>query len=91
MNLAGLVVNYLSFASAGHLKLALRMHGGEITVESGFGLRAVHIYSMTPEGATTHSLGFSPLTLIGGVVLLAAAIFLILLLIGRIKRAQKKS
>lgn len=86
LNAAAFVVNYCSWLRDHRLPLALRMHGGEITVELGFGLRGNHIYAMTPEGLTTHNLHFDPLSMILCLLMGIALIYLILLIIGKVRR-----
>lgn len=76
-------INYRSFAENNHLKICHRMHGGEITIENGFGYFARHIYGMSIEDKTTHSLVFSwPLFLIS-VLIVAVLIYVIMLVIGK--------
>ena len=57
--LAGMYVNYRTYKQENRLKFAIRHHGGEITIEEGFGLQAIHTYGMTPEQSDTHDLRFS--------------------------------
>ena len=81
---AGTLVNYLYFQKNDHLLLSVKMHGGEITVEHGFALRAVHIYGMTQNSTTTHSLGFSPLGLLASLLLSFLLLLGILALAGKL-------
>ena len=91
ITLAGLYINYRFYLENRHLRWSLKNHGGEITIESGFGLRAVHIYGMTPDQATTHKLVFDPLNFILCLLALTAIILLIIWLGGVIKKAGKKA
>ena len=56
---AGMAVNYMYYQKNGHLLLCLRMFGGEITVEQGFGLKMTHIYSMLQGQKDMVSLSFN--------------------------------
>ena len=78
---SGLAVNYFHYLKEGYLLLAHTMYGGEITVQSGFGLSFTHIYTMEPGGRDSLSLRFDPLNflitfaVIFGIVLLAGLLF----------------
>ena len=85
LNAAAFVVNLLSWQGDHHLPLALRMHGGEITAETGFGLRGTHLYAMTQDQLTTHSLRFDPLSMILCFLAVFLAAYLILLIIGKLR------
>ena len=88
LNAVGAALNYYSFQSQNHLLIKLSTFGGEITIENGFGgLRAVHIYAMTPDGVTTHSLRFSPILFVLCFVITAAVIFVILRIVRRLRSA----
>ncbi|MCR5794954.1 MAG: hypothetical protein K6G61_06375 [Solobacterium sp.] len=78
ITLAGMYINYRSFLDTHYLKWSLKMHGGEITAENGFGLRVSHIYAMTPETSDSHSLGFSPVSFLVTFLVIAAAVILVL-------------
>ncbi len=84
----GLAVNYLHYLKEGFLLLAYTMYGGEITVQSGFGLSFTHIYTMEPGGRDSLSLRFDPLNLL----ITFAAIFVIaygiVLLAGHLSRRK---
>ena len=84
LNAAAFVVNLLSWHSSSHLPLALRMHGGEITVELGFGLRGVHLYAMSLEDVTTHGLHFDPITMVLCLLIGIGLVYLVLLLGGKV-------
>ena len=81
LNAAAFAVNLLCWQGNRRLPLALRMHGGEITSEFGFGLRGTHIYGMTPDQLTTHNLRFDPASMIlcflAGVILAYAVLSVI--------------
>ena len=87
ITLAGLYINYRCYLEHQHLRWSLKQHGGEITIENGFGLRAVHVYGMTADQAATHKLVFDPLNFILCHVAVTAVIFLILWLGGMIRKA----
>ena len=84
LNAAAFVTNLVSWGKTHHLPLALRRHGGEITVEQGFGLRGVHIYAMTPQEADAHSLGFDPVSMVLCLLAGIAVVYLILFIAGKI-------
>ena len=88
LNAAGFVVNLVSYHSGAdsgrHLPLALHMHGGEVTVEFGFGLRAVHLYGMAQGQSTTHSLSFDPVSMIVCLLLGIGVAYLVLLVGGKV-------
>ena len=56
--LAGMLVNYRAYQEDHYLKYSIKNHGGEITIEYGFGLEAVHIYTMEMGGHDSHRLRF---------------------------------
>ena len=88
LNAVGVALNWFSYQSQKHLLIKLSTFGGEITIEHGFGgLRAVHIYAMTPDGVTTHSLRFSPILFVICFVITAAVIFVIFRIVRRIRHA----
>ena len=58
----GMFINYRAFQQDHHLKYSIKHHGGEITIEHGFGLQAVHIYAMSPEENDSHTLRFDPIS-----------------------------
>lgn len=73
--LAGMFVNYRSYQEDHHLKYSIRMHGGEITIEHGFGLEAVHIYAMEPGGHDSHRLRFDPIGFLLYFAVIAVIVF----------------
>ena len=85
INLLGLGYEYLSWRTQHYLPLALQFPGGECLGQYGFGLYAFHIYGMTPDQVSSHSVAFRPLLFLLGVLALAALIFLILTMIAKIK------
>ena len=84
LNAAAFVVNLLSWHSSNHLPLALHMHGGEVTVELGFGLRGVHLYAMSMEDVTTHSLHFDPISMVVCLLVGIGVVYLVLLVGGKL-------
>ncbi len=88
LNAVGAALNFFSYQSQKHLLIKLSTFGGEITIEHGFGgLQAVHIYAMTPDGVTTHSLRFSPVLFLFFFLASAAVIYVILRIVRRMRRA----
>ena len=57
--LCGMGINYYWFTKHNWLKFAFRTHCGEITIENGFGLEAVHTYAMSPEEVDAVGMKFS--------------------------------
>ena len=86
INLIGALLNYIYYRFNEHLLLCFRSFGGEITVESAFGLIAVHIYTMDPNGKDSLRIRFYPLLFIAWVLIIALIIFLILFVIGKIRK-----
>ena len=84
LDLLGTGINFLYYPTHRSLLLAYRMHGGEITSELGFGVRAVHICGMTPDAVTTHSLSFSLFGFLLFLVPLFLLVFLLLVLAERL-------
>ena len=80
LTVGGLLVNYLSFRDQGYMPLAINRFGGEITVMTGFGLKCVHIYAMTSNGRDLVSLSFSIVSFVLTFLLIAAIIYVLLLL-----------
>ena len=80
-------VNYLWFQSNRWFLFSYKIYGGEITVEVAPGLRASHIYGMTPDAVTTHSMAFSPVSFIVCFVILALLIYLILRIISGVRKS----
>ncbi len=85
LNAAAFVVNYASWVSRHTLPLAVKLHGGEVTVELGFGLRAAHLYGMTPDQVTTHNAAFDPISMAVCFLALLAAAYLVLFLIAKVR------
>lgn len=89
LNGIGALLNWLSFRSSNSLLIKLNTFGGEITIEHGFGgIRAVHIYGMTPDQLTTHSVQFSTAGFVISVLLTLAVVYLILLVFRRVRTAS---
>ena len=86
LNAAAFVVNLCAWniGSGKHLPLALHMHGGEITVELGFGLRAVHTYAMRVDQVTTHHLAFDPISMVVCLLVCIGIVYLVLFIGGRL-------
>ena len=74
----GLVINLIWYRLNGRLLLGVRMYGGEIVIQSGFGLLYRHIYSMAIDGHDTISLRFDILSFILTFIVIFAAVFVIL-------------
>jgi len=87
-NALGLLVNYRSYLAEKHLLLSYKVYGGEITSESGFGLRAIHTYSMMQGGSDAHCLRFSPLEFMLWLLIGMLAIWFILWLCGRLCKTK---
>ncbi len=83
-------VNYISYQNTKYLKYAFDVHGGEITIQYASGLRATHIYGMTADAGTTHSLNISWISLITYMFICTVVIFLILYLIQSIRNSKQK-
>ncbi|MBQ9425594.1 MAG: hypothetical protein IJU42_06590 [Erysipelotrichaceae bacterium] len=86
LTLAGMLWNYLSYREDKWLRLAYNMFGGEITIQSGFGLRLVHIYSMRPEKGDSISLRFDPISFLVCLIVLSFLVYVILTVIVKIRR-----
>ena len=86
INLAGGLINYIYYRFNRHLLLCFRYFGGEITVESGFGVVFRHIYAMSMEGKDSLSIYFEPLLFAVWVLAIALIIFLILMLAGKFRK-----
>ena len=87
---AGALMNYLHFQKTGHLLLAARVWGGEITVEYGFGWRMVHIFAMSPEEQDSIYLLFQYMQFFLQALATALVVFLILSIISAL-RSRKAS
>ena len=90
---SGLAVNYLHYLKEGFLLLAHTMYGGEITVQSGFGLSFTHIYTMEPGGRDSLSLRFDPLNFLitfAAIFVIAYGIVLLAGLLSRRKGQREK-
>ena len=85
LNAGAFVANYIGWHRDHWLPLAVKMHGGEVTSEFGFGLRAVHLYGMTPDQVTTHNAAFDPISMAVCFLALLAAAYLVLFLIAKVR------
>lgn len=85
ISLAGLLVNYLYFQKEGHLLLAWKMWGGEITSETGFGLRMVRIYAMMQGESDSISLRFEPVSFALSAILFSLLAYLLSGLFAKMK------
>ena len=86
VNLILMFINYRSYLETNYLKFAHRIHGGEITVEFGFGWEAVHIYAMSTEETSSHALRFNLLSLLIALLLGAGLMWLLLSVIGKVRK-----
>ena len=86
VNLAGAMINYLYYLKNRSMLLCFRGFGGEITIESGFGLIASHIYAMEPGQSDSYHIRFEPLQFVMWLIIIALIIFLILFLTDRIRK-----
>jgi len=86
INLVLLFINYHSYIESNYLKFSYRMYGGEIMIEYGFGWRVVHIYAMSMEDTNTHSLHFSPLSLLLTILFGIGLVWLLLSVIDKIRK-----
>ena len=73
--LIGMFVNFRSYQADHHLIFSIKNHGGEITIEHGFGLEAVHIYAMEPGGQNSHRLRFDPIGFLLYFAVIAVIVF----------------
>ena len=76
--MTGMLANYRSYQNDHYLKYAIKNHGGEITIEHGFGLEAVHIYAMEMYGHDSHKLQFDLFHFMFDLFGFAAILYLIL-------------
>lgn len=86
VNLAGALVNYVYYQFNRHMLLCIRHFGGEITIESAFGLVFRHIYAMRPEDRDSLSIRFEPVLFVIWFLAVAVIIYLILFVIGKIRK-----
>ena len=84
LNAAAFAVNLARWKADQRLPLAIHMHGGEITVSFGFGLRATHIYAMSADQVSTHSLHFDPISMILCLLIGIGVVYLALLIGGKV-------
>ena len=86
INLSMLGVNYWYYTENGHLFSGVTRHGGEITIETGFGWILRHIYTMHIDGHDTHTLQFSILLFLAYLAMIFLVVYLLILVIGAFKR-----
>ena len=84
LTLAGMLWNYLNFRKNHWLKFAYSGHGGEITIQYGFGWRLVHIFAMEMGQSDSISLKFDPFSFLFCFLLCTASVFLAVTIMGRI-------
>ena len=84
--LCGLGANYYWFTKNHWLMLGFKMHGGEITVENGFGLIVSHIYAMRPEDMDSINIRFNIVMFIIWLLAIWAVIFLVVLIMQKLIR-----
>ena len=89
LTMAGMTVNLLCYLSGRIMPLALTMYGGEIHIDTGFGLRATTIYQLTQSGGVSKSLAFDPISLIICLAVLYAVTYVCLLVMKMIGRKKK--
>ncbi len=85
LTLAGLFINYLNYINTTHLLLAIKEWGGEITIEYGFGLMMVHIFTMEMNGHDTISLRFDPISFIICFLFLFVLVYIVILIINKVR------
>lgn len=85
----GCAVNYREYADRHYLKWSIKNHGGEITIEHGFGWRSVHIYGMSPEDSDSHKVTFSPISLVLSFAASFAVCFLLCLAVSALLKLKK--
>ena len=74
----GTFLNYRHFLHTKNLLLSLKVHGGEVTLEFGFGMIATHVYAMLMNGREADSVRFNVICFL---VFLFAILLLVLLLL----------
>ena len=85
ISLLGMLINYRSYLKRGYLKLCITNHGGEITIQDGFGLRCVHIYAMEMGQSGSQSLRFAPVNLLVHILVIALIVYLIITVIEKVR------
>ena len=86
---AGCYINYREYNDRHYLKWSVKHHGGEITIEHGFGWRSVHIYGMSPEDHDSHKLEFSVFSLLLTLTALFVVCLLICLVVSAVLKLRK--
>lgn len=85
----GCYMNYNAYMESHNLKWSIKNHGGEITIEHGFGWESVHIYGMTPEESDSHKLTFSPFSLLLSLAASFAVCFVVCLAVSSLLKLKK--
>lgn len=88
ITLIGMAVNGAFYAAGNIMPLSVPIYGGEVIMDIGFGLRAVYVYSMLPDGGSSRHLYFSPVSLIICLIPITLAVFLVLLVINKFKNKK---
>ena len=78
ITLAGMLVNYLYYLENRWMLLCVTMHGGEITVQFGFGLRLVRIFAMMEGERDSIKFGFDIISFILTLALIFIIVFIII-------------
>ena len=84
--LLGALINYIYYRLNRHMLLCIRHFGGEITIESAFGLIFRHIYAMRPEDRDSLSIRFEPILFVIWFLAIAVFVYLILFVVGKIRK-----
>ena len=87
--LAGMLVNYRAYQKDHHLKYSIRNHGGEITIEYGFGLEAVHIYTMEMGGHDSHRLRFDIVNFLLSLAAITLIVFVAMTIVTHIMNRKR--
>lgn len=85
----GSYVNYSAFKDRHNLKWSKKHHGGEITIEYGFGWESVHTYGMSLEDHDSHKIVFSLYSLLLSFVSVFAVCVLLCLLVSALLKLKK--
>ena len=86
LTIAGMLVNLAAWFSGGLMPLKYTAYGGELIMDTGFGLRAVYIYAMTPDGTNSRSLHFDIISFVICLLVLFAAVFLIITAVRKFRK-----
>lgn len=91
LTLAGAVVNIAAYLSGRIIPLAYTLYGGECIIDTGFGIRVTHIYSMTQGGGSSVNAGVAPVSLIVCFAGIFVIVFAVLKIIGYVKGNHERS